>query len=48
MVQVCFQNDDGTPWVLGDGDDVYSRHVISGSKSNVPSDLDYVPCFLWD
>ncbi|XP_011406857.1 PREDICTED: THAP domain-containing protein 11-like [Amphimedon queenslandica] len=37
------RNYDGTPWEPGDGDCVCSQHFISGSKSNIPNNPDYVP-----
>ena len=40
---ICRRNQDGTPWEPGDGDRVCSQHFLSGSKSNVPTDPDYVP-----
>lgn len=40
---VCRQNQDGTPWEPGDGDRVCSLHFLSGSKSDIPTDPDYVP-----
>ena len=40
---VCRQNQDGTPWEPGDGDRVCSMHFLSGSKSDVSTDPDYIP-----
>ena len=40
---VCRQNHDGTPWEPDDGDRLCSQHFLSGSKSDLPTDPDYVP-----
>ena len=40
---VCWQNQDGTPWEQGHGNRVCSEHFLSGSKSDAPTDPDYVP-----
>ncbi|XP_011402874.1 PREDICTED: THAP domain-containing protein 11-like [Amphimedon queenslandica] len=37
------RNYDCTPWEPGNGDCVCSQHFISGSKSNIPNNPDYVP-----
>lgn len=40
---VARQNADGSSWKPGPGDRLCSCHFISGKKSNLPSNPDYVP-----
>ena len=42
MAFLCLPPKSCTPWEPGNGDRVCSQHFLSGSKSNVPTDPDYV------
>ena len=37
------RNEDGKPWIPGNGDRVCSDHFISRKKSDIPTNPDYIP-----
>ena len=43
MAFINCRNEDGKPWIPGNGDRVCSDHFISHKKSDIPTNPDYIP-----